>query len=113
MKRKTKSKDFYSDFLSEELKDVKFATEYLNAALEEKNEQSFLIAVRNIAQAHGIPMGELAKKTRINRVNLYKMLSKKGNPLLVNVKAILEALGFKIAIISVSSRRPRLAKAVA
>lgn len=113
MKRKIKSKNFYSDFLFEELKDVKFATEYLNAALEEKDEQAFLIAVRNIAQAHGVPMKALAKKTRINRVNLYKMLSKKGNPLLVNVKAILEALGFKIAIISSAPRRTRLANVAA
>lgn len=106
---KKKSKNFYSDYLFEELKNVEFATEYLNSALEENNEQSFLIAVRNIAQAHGIAMGGLAKKTRINRVNLYKMLSKKGNPLLVNVKAILGALGFKIAIVCTSSRRPRVA----
>lgn len=108
-KTKSKSKNFYSDYLFEELKDVEFAAEYLNAALEENNEQAFLIAVRNIAGAHGIAMGELAKKTRINRVNLYKMLSKEGNPLLVNIKAILDALGFKIAIVCRPTRRARTA----
>lgn len=98
MKNKLRAKKFYSDFLMEELGDIQFATEYLNAALEEKNDHSFLIAVRNVAKAHDIPMGKLAQKTKINRVNIYKMLSKKGNPLLVNVKRILEVLGFKISI---------------
>jgi probable addiction module antidote protein len=100
MRNKSASKNFYSDFLINELKNIEFAAEYLNAALEEKNEHSFLIAVRNVAKAHSIPMGKLAQKTQINRVNIYKMLSKKGNPLLSNVKRILEALGFKIAITS-------------
>lgn len=98
MKRK-KTKNFYSDFLFEELKDIQFAIEYLNAALEEKDEKSFLLAIRNIAKANGLSMSALAEKTHINRVNLYKMLSKKGNPLLINIKTILKSLGFKIAVV--------------
>ncbi len=99
MKTNKRSRKFYDDYLFKKLTNIKFATEYLNAALSEKNEQSFLIAVRNVARAHGIGMEGLAKKTQINRVNLYKMLSKKGNPLLTNIKTILNALGFRMSIV--------------
>lgn len=100
MKTNKRSRKFYDDYLFKKLTNIEFATVYLNAALAEKNEQLFLIAVRNVARAHGVGMENLAKKTKIHRVNLYKMLSKKGNPLLTSIKSILEALGFKISIVA-------------
>lgn len=37
-------------------------------------------------------------KTRLNRQNLYKALSSKGNPTLDTLDAILYALGFRLSI---------------
>ena len=58
----------------------------------------FLAALRDIAEARGIGMSQLAKDTHLNRENLYKMLSKDGNPELGNLYAILNALGLKLSV---------------
>jgi probable addiction module antidote protein len=84
----------YEPFLLENLKDLDYAAGYLTAALEE-GEDVFLLAVRNIAKAHG-GMGSLAEATNLNRENLYDMLSKEGNPRLSSLTSILDKLGFEI-----------------
>ena len=43
-------------------------------------------------------MTKLAKTTKLNRQNLYKILSEKGNPRLDNFGTILKGLGFKLSI---------------
>lgn len=43
-------------------------------------------------------MSKLARKTRLNRESLYRMLSEKGNPALRSMGTLLNALGFKLAI---------------
>ena len=69
----------YQEDLIEALKDPKEAAAYLNAAIEEGDRKVFLLALRNVAQAHG-GMSQIAKKTHLKRESLYRMLSKKGNP---------------------------------
>lgn len=58
------------------------AMEYLNAcievAFEENDPELVLIALATIAKAYG--MTRLAKKTRLQRESLHRMLSKNGNP---------------------------------
>jgi probable addiction module antidote protein len=86
-----------SDFkavLFEDLKDRHYAAGYLTAALEE-GEDVFLLAVRDVVQAQG-GMRSLSQATKLNRENLYGMLSKKGNPRLSSVTAILRKLGFDL-----------------
>lgn len=95
MKAKNNS---YQDYLQARLQKNEFALAYLNAALEEKDPHSLLLAIKNIAAARKIGMTKLAQKSHINRVNLYKILSKTGNPLLLSIMTILNALGFKVAI---------------
>ena len=46
----------------------------------------------------GIGMSQLARESQLNRENLYKILSRKGNPELGSLYAILGALGFKFSI---------------
>jgi probable addiction module antidote protein len=84
----------YKASLIEDLKDVEYAAGYLTAALEE-GEDVFLLAVRDVAQARG-GMSALAQATKLNRENLYDMLSEDGNPRLSSVTAILTNLGFEI-----------------
>ena len=87
----------YQEDLIESLKDFEYAVEYLKAALDETDmPEVFLLALRNVAEARG--MSQLAKAAHLNRENLYRMLSKKGNPELGNLYAILDALGLKFSI---------------
>lgn len=46
----------YQEFLLERLCDPDKAMIYLNAALEEDDEQLFLFALRNVAEARQLPM---------------------------------------------------------
>lgn len=91
----------YHDDLIESLKKPKEANLYLRIAMEEYQEDSdaeaLLVALRNIAEARG-GMAQLAKKTHLNRQNLYHVLSKKGNPTLDTFGLILKGLGFRLAI---------------
>lgn len=89
----------YDDFLQEELKDSDLAAEYLTAAIEEGSIEEFLIALRNVAEAHG-GLGVISEITQLNRQNLYKMLTDEGNPTLATLVAILNALGINLSFSS-------------
>ncbi|MDD3146183.1 MAG: putative addiction module antidote protein [Candidatus Riflebacteria bacterium] len=86
--------------LLETLKDPREAAAYLNAALEEDDNELFLLALKNVVKASGVT--NIARKTHLNRENLYKMLSEKGNPELTSLWSILSSIGLKISIDTVS-----------
>ena len=86
----------YDDLLISELRDPDFAAGYLTASLEEFSIDQCLIALRNVAQAHG-GLGKLAGETELNRQNIYRMLSDEGNPTLTSFLTILAALGFELS----------------
>lgn len=81
--------------LIEDLKDPREAAAFLQAAILEGDADSLLVALRTLAQAKG-GLSMLAKKTGINRVHLYRMLAKGGNPSFKNVVTILQALGISV-----------------
>jgi probable addiction module antidote protein len=85
----------YKEHLLDQLKDAEYAAGYLTAALEE-GEDVFLLAVRDVAQAQG-GMAALAQATKLNRENLYDMLSAEGNPRLSSIASILDKLGFEMS----------------
>jgi len=91
----------YHDELIESLRKPKEADLYLRIAMEEYHEdgdtEALLVALRNITEARG-GMSKLAKKTHLNRQNLYQVLSKKGNPTLDTFDLILKGLGYRLAI---------------
>ncbi|MBI2877391.1 MAG: putative addiction module antidote protein [Candidatus Tectomicrobia bacterium] len=87
----------YQEELIEALKDPIEAAEYLNAALEDEDQEVFLLALRDVAEAHG-GMTKLAQEAKLNRENLYRMLSKNGNPELHSLGTLLNTLGFRLAI---------------
>src|ERR1039457_2162802 len=86
----------HDDYLIKSLKVRRRAEAYLNAALEEDDPRVFLLALRNVAQARG--MSKLAARSKLNRGSLYKMLSKRGNPSLRSLGALLSGLGFRLAV---------------
>jgi len=85
----------YQDELLKELRDPNEAAEYLNACFED-SEEVFLQGLRNVVEARG-GMTRLAKTTDLNRENLYRSLSKQGNPKFSNLSAILEAVGITLS----------------
>lgn len=87
----------YHDSLIKALKDPVEAAEYLNVALEEGDENMFLIALRNVAEARG-GISKLSHKTKLNRPHLYKMFSKHGNPEIHTLAQILHQFGLQLAI---------------
>lgn len=93
----------YHDTLILRLKDHDYAVEYLNAAIkeglkgDEESQRLFLEALKNVAEAYG-SMSELARRAKLRRESLYRMLSKKGNPELNSLAAILGAMGFTLYV---------------
>lgn len=104
----TKRITSYQEDLIEALKDPREAAVYLNTAIEDGDKDVFLLAMRNVALAHG-GMSKIAKKARINRESLYRMLSRKGNPELKSVFNLLHVVGLKM---SVEPKRMRLPKTI-
>ena len=90
-----------SDYKKDLLNDLKnrpgFAAKYLTAAAADSTE-ALLVALRDVGSARK-GMTRLAEAAEVNRVNLYQMLSKEGNPGIRNIRAILDALQLEIRIV--------------
>lgn len=97
-KRKMPKKISYRDDVLNDLRgNVGYASEYLSAAYADSQE-SFLVALRDVAEARkGI--AKVAKRTKLNRENLYRSLSKHGNPTLSTLAGVLEAVGLCLAVV--------------
>ncbi len=91
MKRKFRT---HAEYLVETLKDPNEAALYLNAVLEEDDRDLLMVALADVARAHGL--SKLAKRSHVSRMGLYKLLSKHKNPGLKTFLAILEASGITI-----------------
>jgi len=85
----------YHDDLLRRLKNPQYAANYLNACLQDEEEGVFLLALRDVAQVHG-GIRCLSSKSGLNREHLFKMLSKKGNPRLNNLRQLLDVFGFRL-----------------
>ena len=96
MARKNKSSN-YDKYLIESVKDPEEAAAYINAAIEEEDDPAaLLIALRPVVEAQNI--SKLAMKAGLNRVTLYRILAKDGNPRLVSLAALLAAMGLKLKV---------------
>ncbi len=83
------------------LTDSDYTRVFLDVALEEYEKdgdtEAFLLSLRDVTEAQG-GIGKLAERTNLNRQNLYKALSEKGNPRLETIGAILHGLGFRLSV---------------
>lgn len=84
----------HDEYLKESLKDPKEAALYLNAAAEEGDPALLLVALGQVARAHGV--SRMAKRIALSRLGLYKTLSKKGNPEFRTLLSILKAAGVQL-----------------
>ncbi len=86
----------YDEGLREDLNNPEEARAYLNAAIEDGDQEVFLLALRDVAEAKG--MSEVARNAHLNRENVYRILSSKGNPQLSSLTALLHSVGLKLAV---------------
>ncbi len=89
----------FRDYQEKLIQDPELASAYLNEALKDEDPRMFLLALKNVCGAQGEEMTDLARRTKLSRENLYRILSKKGNPKLNNIIALLNAVGFQISIL--------------
>ena len=76
--------------------DPDYAADYLNAVLEDGDQEELMLALRRVAAAFG--MKTVAETAKLNPKTLYRTLSPAGNPELRSFQAILGAMGMRLAI---------------
>ena len=84
----------FEKVLKDRLSDPGQAAKYLNACYEEGPDE-FLQALRDVVGAQG-GMSRAARLAGLNRESLYRQLSRRGNPSLASLNAVLTALGLKL-----------------
>jgi probable addiction module antidote protein len=86
------------ELLHERLKDQELAIAYLNEALRDEDHQVFLVALKDVLDAQGQDISALAKKAHVSRQNVYRMLSKKGNPRWESIASLVGTMGFQVQL---------------
>jgi probable addiction module antidote protein len=94
----------YEELLLEDLKDPNEAALYLKVSMEDEDPSIFLTALARVAKANG-GLTLLAKRTGLNRENLYRALSPKGNPKLDNIDAMLRSFGMRLSVEQIEKPR--------
>ena len=69
---------------------------YLNAVLEEDDQEVLMAAIGDVARARG--MTQVSRETGLGRESLYKALSAQGNPEFATVQKVLQSLGLKLRV---------------
>jgi len=64
--------------------------------MEDGSPEVFLMALKDVAHAKGI--AEIARATNLNLENLYRILSKQGNPKLKSLRLVLHSVGLKLSV---------------
>ncbi len=86
----------YEKELLKRLQNPEYASEYLNEALKDGDQELFMLALRDVAKAKGI--AQAARKADLNRETMYRMLSKRGNPNLSSLNKLLDSFGLTLSI---------------
>jgi probable addiction module antidote protein len=95
----TKKYQKFQDYLVEKLQSPVEAQAFLDAAIEEYEEdgdtEAFMLALRHLTEAKG-GISKLAEATHLNRQNLYKVLTGKTSPKLETTFSIMRGLGYHL-----------------
>jgi probable addiction module antidote protein len=91
-----KKVELYDYDTAEYLTDDEMILGYLNEVIKENDPKLFAQALGDIARAK--QMNFIASKTGLNKENLYKALSKNGNPTITTVMKIMSALNIKFVV---------------
>jgi probable addiction module antidote protein len=90
----------YEEDLYRALRNPAEAEAYINAALADGDIKVFLLALRDVIEAQS-SVASIAKETKLNRENLYRILSDAGNPTISSLITILDALGLSLTVRSI------------
>ena len=96
----------FQDILIKNLKRPQEAAAFLEIQLDEYDKDFFLIALRDVVEAHG-GMLKLSRKAKLNRANLYRMMSKKGNPEIMTLNKVLNAMGLRLSVSVMLKKRKK------
>ncbi len=92
--------NFETDLI-ERLKDEEYQKEFLNASLEDYvtdgDFKGFFKSLELVIKAKGT-VSEFAKKTKLNRRNLYSMFNGEQKPQLETIVRVLNELGYSLKI---------------
>jgi probable addiction module antidote protein len=88
----------------ERLRDPETAAAYLSIAAKDEDPAAFLQALRNVTEAMG-GIRKIAERTGLNRQQLYRTLSKDGNPELRSLPKILAASGVRLQFVAQGAGR--------
>lgn len=94
----TKKLKEFKTLFAEELRNLDYATAYLNEALADEDKRVFLVALKNVIEANSENKTILAKETKVSRPTVYRMLSKTGNPRWENITSIMDAMNLQISV---------------
>lgn len=78
-------------------KDPAYALELLNSVLADGDQAELLVVLRQLAKAFG-GVQSIADKAHLNPTQIYRTLSADGNPALNSFRAILDAMGMRLAV---------------
>ena len=74
-----------------------FATEYLNAILDDWDQEELMLGLRRLSEPlRGVE--KLARSARLNANTLCRTLSSKGKPELKSLRAVLRAKGMRLTV---------------
>ncbi len=77
--------------------DPAFATALLNDILKDGDAAELLVALRQMTQAFG-GVSAVALAADLNPTQLYRTLSKEGNPSIKSLSGVLRAMGLRLAV---------------
>lgn len=86
----------YQGYLTESLKDPEEAAAYVEAVLELDDPTALLVALRQVAKAHG--MAEVARRADVGEKSLFRALSENGNPTISTLHKVLHAVGLRLSV---------------
>ena len=86
----------YEETLVQALQDPAEAAAYIDAMLEMGDQAALLLALRQVAAAHG--MAEVARRAELGEKTLFKSLAEEGNPTLATLTRVLHAVGLRLTV---------------
>ena len=86
----------YQGYLLESLKDPEEAAAYIEAVLELDDSAALLLALRQVAKAHG--MAEVARRADVGEKSLFRALSENGNPTIATLHKVRHAVGLRLSV---------------
>ncbi len=88
----------YEASLLERLREPAEAAAYIDAVLETGDQAALLLALRQVAGAHG--MAEVARRAELGETTCFETLASDGTTTLATLTAVLHAVGLRLTVTS-------------